>query len=146
MSWSDYLHDISYDPEHPASYSGPDKFYRIVKEEGKIKIGRRRIKQWLQDQDAYGLSRNVVRKFPRSKYVVNTVDSLWEMNLADLSNIKPHNDNYKYLLFVIDVFSRSLWIQSIKDKTAKNVISVLKIILSSGRKPTSIRSDKGSES
>ena len=123
MSWSDYLHDIWYDPEHIASYSGPDKLYRIVKEEGKFKIGRRRIKQWLQDQDAYGLSRNVFRKFPRNKYVVNTVDSLWEMDLADVSNIKSHNDNYKYLLFVMDVFSRFLWIQPIKDKTAKNVIS-----------------------
>ena len=67
------------------------------------------------------------------------------MTLSTTPHMKSNNDNYKYLLFVIDVFSRFLWIQPIKNKTAKNVISALKIILSSSRKPTSIRSDKGSE-
>jgi hypothetical protein len=78
----------------------------------------------MQDQNSYGLSRNLVRKFPRNRYVVNTIDSLWEM--ADVSKIRSHNQNFKYLLFVIDVVSRYLWIQPITDKT-------------------SIKSDKGSE-
>jgi hypothetical protein len=55
----------------------------------------------------------------RNRYVVNTIDSLWEM--ADVSNIRSHNQNYKYLLFVIDVFSRYLWIQPITEKTSKSV-------------------------
>jgi transposase InsO family protein len=66
------------------------------------------------------------------------------MDLADVSSIHSHNQNYKYLLFVIDVFSRYLWIQPIKDKTSKSVINALKIVLRS-RKPNSIKSDKGSE-
>jgi len=145
MTWSNYLHDIWNDVKHPASYSGPDKLYRIVKKEDTFKIGRTRIKQWLQNQDAYGLSRNIVRKFPRNRYVVNTLDSLWEIDLADLSNIMSYNDNFKYLLFVIDVFSRFLWIQPLMDKSTKIVISALMVVLSSNRKPRSIRSDKGSE-
>lgn len=48
-------------PKNPGSFTGPDKLYRLVKKEGKYKIGRMRIRQWLQDQDSYGLSRNVVR-------------------------------------------------------------------------------------
>ena len=142
--YRDYLKQIWYDPQNPASYVGADKLYRVVKEEGKFKIGRRKIRQWLQDQDSYGLSRNIVRKFPRNRYVVDTVDSLWEMDLADVSDLKAENDNYKYLLFVIDVFSRFLWIQPLKDKTANNVIKALGVILSE-RKPQSIKSDKGSE-
>ena len=46
--------------------------------------------------------------------------------MADVSKIRSHNQNFKYLLFVIDVVSRYLWIQPITDKT-------------------SIKSDKGSE-
>lgn len=145
MSWSNYLHKIWYDPEHIASFTGPDKLYRIVKEEGKYKIGRHKIKQWLQDQDSYGLSRNLNRHFPRTKYVVNTIDSLWEIDLADFSSLKSYNDNHKYLLVIIDVFSRSLWIQPIKERSVKSVIAALKIVFSKGRKPKSIRSDKGSE-
>jgi hypothetical protein len=105
------------------------KLHRLVKTEGKFKIGHKKIKQWLQDQNSHGLSRNLVRKFPRNRYVVNTIDSLWEM--ADVSNIRSHNQNYKYLLFVIDVFSRYLWIQPITDKTSKSVINALKIVFNS---------------
>ena len=85
-----------------------------------------------------------MRKFHRNRYVVDTIDSLWEMDLADVSDLKTDNDNYKYLLFVIDVSSCFLWIQPVKDKTAKNVIKALEIILAE-RKPRSIKSDKGSE-
>jgi IS30 family transposase len=88
------------------------------------------------------LSRNLVRKFPRTRYVVNIIDSLLEM--ADVSNIRSSNQNYKYLLFVIDVFSRYLWIQLITEKTSKSVINALKVVLRS-RKLNSIKSDKGSE-
>ena len=141
-NYQEYLKRIWYDHKHPASYAGPDKLHRLVKTEGKFKIGHTKIKQWLQDQNSHGLSRNLVRKFPRNRYAVNTIDSLWEM--ADVSNIRSHSQNYKYLLFVIDVFSRYLWIQPITEKTTKSVINALKIVLRS-RKLNSIKSDKGSE-
>ena len=141
-NYQEYLKRIWYDHKHPASYAGPDKLHRLVKTEGKFKIGHKKIKQWLQDQNSHGLSRNLVRKFPRNRYVVNTIDSLWEM--AYVSNIRSHSQNYKYLLFVIDVFSRYLWIQPITEKTSKSVINALKIVLRS-RKLNSIKSDKGSE-
>lgn len=143
-NYRDHLKTIWYDIRNPGSFTGPEKLYRLVKKEGKYKIGRTRIKQWLQDQDSYGLSRNVVRKFPRSRYVVNTIDSLWEMDLADFSAIQADNDGYKLLLVVIDVFSKFLWVQPLKDKRAHSVIKALKVILST-RKPRSIKSDKGSE-
>jgi hypothetical protein len=126
-NYQEYLKRIWYDHKHPASYAGPDELHRLVKTEGKFKIGHTKIKQWLQDQNSQGLSRNLVRKFPRNRYVVNTIDSLWEM--ADDSNIRSHNQNYKYFLFVIDVFSRYLWIQPITDITSKSVINALKIAL-----------------
>lgn len=66
-------------------------------------------------QDSYRPSRNIVRKFQRSIYVVNTVDYPWEMNLADVSNIIPSNDNYKFLFIVIDVFSKYRWVTPLKD-------------------------------
>ena len=104
LNYTDYLHNIWYDPKHPASFSGSDKLYRLVKQEGRFKIGRHRIKQWLQDQDSYSLSRNVIRKFRRNRYVVDTIDSLWEMDLADVGNIQSQNNGNRFLLVVIDVF------------------------------------------
>ena len=145
LNYEDYLRKIWHDPKHAAAFTGSDKLYKIVKQEGKIKIGRHKIKQWLQDQDSYSLSRNIVHRFRRSRYVVDTIDSLWEMDLAQLDNIQSFNSGFKFLLFVIDCFSKFLWIQPIKDKTHTSVLYALKNVLSGTRKPTSIRSDLGKE-
>lgn len=141
--YEDYLSKLWYDPKR--GYSGPQKLYQIVKKEGKFKIGRGKIKQWLQNQDPYSVSRNTVYRFPRSRYVVDTIDSLWEMDLADVGNIHKHNNGYKFLLVVIDVFSKYLWVEALKDKTHTSVLKSLKKILSGPRSPVSIRSDLGKE-
>jgi hypothetical protein len=91
-NYQEYLKRIWYHHKHTASYTGPDKLHRLVKTEGKFKIGHKQIKQWLQDQNSHGLSRNLVRKFPRNRYVVNTIDSLLEM--ADVSNIRLQDRQY----------------------------------------------------
>ena len=139
----DYLHSLWYDPKR--GFSGPQKLYQIVKKEGKFKIGRQKIKQWLQNQDAYSVTRNTVYKFPRSRYVVDTIDSLWEMDLADVGNIRAHNNDHKFLLVVIDVFSKYLWVEPLKDKSHTSVLKGLKRILSGPRSPVNLRSDLGRE-
>jgi hypothetical protein len=66
-NYQEYLKRIWYDHKHPASYAGPDKLHRLVKTEGKFKIGHKKIKQWLQDQNSHGLSRNLMRKIPQEQ-------------------------------------------------------------------------------
>ncbi|CAC5359402.1 unnamed protein product [Mytilus coruscus] len=64
LNYEDYLHKIWHDPKHAATFTGSDISYNIVKQEGKIKIGRLKIKQWLQDQDSYSLSRSITYNHP----------------------------------------------------------------------------------
>ena len=45
------------------------------------------------------------------------------------------NDGYKYLLVVIDIFSRYGWVQPLKDKSSNEVIKAFDKILTEGRKP-----------
>ena len=59
MSEEDYLRNVYFDPSHPASFSGPDKLHRIVKHEGMFKVEKKKLKQWLQDQDEYSMFRDV---------------------------------------------------------------------------------------
>lgn len=143
--WKTYLKEIYFDPKHPAAFSGPTKLYEVVKKEGQHKIGLHRIKQWLQDQDAYSLQRAAVYKFKRNRMVVNGIDALWETDLADVSNLATENDGIKYLMIVICVFSRYLWVVTLKDKKHNSVIEGFKHVFSQGRIPTAIRADKGSE-
>ena len=142
--WYEHLQAIYFNPKHPGSFAGPDKLKKILSDEG-YSVGRHRIKKWLQNQDAYSLQRNVNTKFKRPRVVTTGIDDLWDMDLADVSNLKSYNDNILYFLIVIDVFSRYLWLVPLKNKQHNGIIEALRGIFSKGRKPYRIRSDKGSE-
>lgn len=144
-NYEDYLRQLYYNPGNQGALSGPEKLYQAVKEDGKYKISRAKIKQFLNNEDAYSLLKPTRQTFPRSRVVVNTIDSMWDADLADVSNISNHNDGYKFLLVLIDIFSRYLFILPLKSKQHQNIINGLRIIFQKGRKPNTLRTDKGSE-
>lgn len=143
--WKDYLESIYYEPGHPASYSGPTKLYQWVKSNGKYKIGQNRIREWLQVQDTYSLTRGARRKFRRNRVIVKGVDSQWDSDLMDMQNVSKENDGVRYILVMIDIFSRKLWCQPLKDKTGKSVVKAMTAIFAEGRQPLTMRSDRGRE-
>lgn len=105
-----------------------------------------KIKKFLQNQDAYSLQKKVRRKgFKRRRVVVQGLDYQWEADLADVQNLSEHNDGIKFLLVIVDVFSRFLWIRPLKDRKGKSVIEAFKDVLVGPRRPRTIRTDKGSE-
>lgn len=53
---------------------------------------------------------------------------MWDGDLADVSNIASHNDGYKFLLVLIDIFSRYLLIIPLKAKHHQNIVDGLKSI------------------
>ena len=55
------------------------------------------------------------------------------------------NDGVNYLLVVIDVFSKFLWVRSMKNKNAQSLVQTFDSILSEKRKPEKLRTDKGTE-
>ena len=65
------------------------------------------------------------------------------MELADLSSLSKY-DKYKYLLNVIDIFSRYASSVNPKHKTGKSITSGLKFLYKN-RKRITIQSDKGTE-
>lgn len=143
--YTDYLRKLYYTPGNPGAFAGPEKLYQAVKQDGKYKIGRMRIRQFLNNEDPYSLLKPIRRSFPRSKVIVNTLDSMWDGDLADVSNISSENDGYKFLLVLIDIFSRFLFIVPLKNKQHQNVTDGLQSVFHSGRKPETLRTDKGSE-
>jgi len=86
------------------------------------------IKAWLETQDAYTLHRPLRKRFPRNPYTVNNIDDVWEVDILDLTSLKKYNNNYRYLLQVIDVFSRYLHSVPLRTKTGKVVAAALECI------------------
>ena len=140
-SWEKYLQDIYLDPSHPASFSNPRTLYKAVKTEGKHKISHSQIKKWIQKQESYSRNKSVKRKFQRGRVIVAGIDDQFDADLASLVYYADDNDGYKYLLVVIDIFSRYSWVEPLKDKTALQIVNAFDKILSGGRIPKRLRTD-----
>ena len=62
----------------------------------------------------------------RNPYRVTNIDDTREIDLADLSSRSKY-DKYKYVLNVIDIFSRYVWSVPLKDKTGTSITTALKL-------------------
>jgi len=81
---------------------------------------------------------------------VNNVMDVWECDLADDKALGRFNDNYKYILSVIDVFSKFLHLVPLRSKTGTAVVSAFTSIFKDSssrrrRRPVWVRTDKGKE-
>ena len=59
--------------------------------------------------------------------------------------ISKYNKGIRYLLCVIDLFSRYAWVIPLKNKKGESIEGFEKILNDSNRKPNKIRVDHGSE-
>ena len=143
--YKDYLTKIYTDIGKPGAFAGPNKLYEIVRKEGKFKIGRAKIRRFLNNLDTYSLYKPIRKTFSRSRVIVDTINSMWDGDLADMSSISKYNDGYKFLFVLIDVFSRYLFIAPLKDKKHQSILHALRTIFTRGRKPKILRTDKGVE-
>ena len=69
------------------------------------------------------------------------------MYMADLIDMQKYgdwNDGYKYVLLVIDTFSKYVWLRPLKRKTGEEVADAFADIFNtSGRTPAKLVTDKG---
>jgi len=75
---------------------------------------------------------------------VNGIDKIWAADLVEMRAFSESNHRVRYLLTVIDVFSKYGWILPLKDKTGKSVADAFKqIFQKSKRKPEKLWTGKG---
>ena len=91
------------------------------------------------------LHKPVKRNFPKRRVLSNGIDEIWAADLVEMGKFSKWNKGMKYLLMVIDVFSKFGWIEPLKDKRGESVSEAFKNILSSGRHPRFLWTDRGSE-
>lgn len=112
----------------------------------KGKVPTKHIINWLQKKDSYTLHKSLKRKFQRRQYIVSGIGALWQADLADLSQLSKYNDGYKFILFVIDCFSRKAYATPLKTKGGMEVSSGLKkLITKNAESPSKLMTDKGTE-
>ena len=104
-----------------------------------------KIKEWLETQDTYTKHKPIVRKFKRRKVITGGVNHQWQADLVELQEFAKVNDGYRYLLTVIDIFSKYAWAIPIKNKTGNEVTKAFEKIFNINGGPLAIQSDKGVE-
>ena len=53
--------------------------------------------------------------------ISNGIDKIWAADLVEMQTFSKWNKGVKYLLMVIDVFSKYAWIKPLKDKKTETV-------------------------
>lgn len=92
------------------------------------------------------LHRPVRRKYPRRSVRAPSKDAIWSMDLVDMIEWADQNDGEKYMLNVVDVFTRFAWSRPMKTKNATDTFAAfISIVDETKRKPKKIWVDRGSE-
>ena len=87
------------------------------------------------------------RYYATNKTDVYHIDDTWSLDILDLKDYGPKNNRgYRYVLVVIDNFSKYGWTVPVKNKNAQTIKdSFENILITSKRKPGLIESDRGKE-
>ena len=99
--------------------------------------------QWTNEL-ADELHKPIRHKFQKRKVVAKAVDDIWTADLVEMIPLAKFNKGFRYLLMVIDVFSKYGWIIPLKTKTGADVTHAFKELFEE-RVPTRIWVDKGRE-
>ncbi|XP_066965644.1 uncharacterized protein [Macrobrachium rosenbergii] len=116
--------------KYPSSFSGVNTLARDVRQVEK-NITRDDVKDFLQSQPSYTLHKGTLKKFPRRKVLSPKPRVIVSSDLADMSKLAPYNGGYKYLLIVIDQFSRYLQVVPLKKKDGNTMQRSLKKVFES---------------
>lgn len=136
------INNIYYDVSHPAGYSSLNKLSETMKHT----MSREDTKKWLESQDTYTLHKPVHRRFPRNKYILSNFNELWQADLSDMRSYSEYNDGYKYILCVIDVFSKYAFARPLHKKKSTDIKECFASIFSEAKAtPRHLQSDKGTE-
>ena len=85
-----------------------------------------------RNQPANLLHKPVRRRFDKRSVFVKQVDDIWAADLVDMSPFFKSNKGYKYLLTVIDVYSKYGWIVPLKTNTGKEVAQAFRKLFRNG--------------
>ena len=139
------LEQVYTDPGQPGSYGGVAKLKRGAEVLSGEKVSEGDVKRWLRKKETYTRFRPVNRKFKRNPIIAPHIDAQWQGDLADMRELQKHNAGVNYLLVIIDVVSKYVWVKVLKRKTEGAVLDAMKEVLSEGRKPLKFQTDDGTE-
>ena len=129
-----------FDPLHQSSFGGVEKLAKTSK------IHPNKVAKWLHQQWTYALHKPVRKSFPTRKYVTRGLHEQWQADLVEMQHFSRENAGHRYLLTVIDIFSRYAYARPLKSKSGPDVALALESIFKeNGVTPRLLQTDQGLE-
>jgi transposase InsO family protein len=93
------------------------------------------------------LHKPVRKHFERRKIITKGINELWAADLLIMTTVSTKiNKGYKYMLNVMDTFTKFAWIEPLKKKNGKSVSEAFtKILEKSKQSPKILHTDAGKE-
>ena len=92
-------------------------------------------------------SRPPNKNYETNKTIIKSIDDTWSSDLLDMNDYNPKNNRgYRYILVVVDNFSKFGWTIPLKNKYAQSITDAFsQIIKTSKRQPNLLETDDGKE-
>ena len=92
-------------------------------------------------------SKPTKKNFPTNKTIIKSIDDTWSSDLLDMNDYGiKNNKSYRYILVVIDNFSKLGWTIPLKNKFVQSITDAFsQVVKTSGRKPHLLETDDGKE-
>ena len=115
------LSKIYHDPKNPGLLGGVKPIFRLARQLHVPGATQKTVQNYLRSEQAYTLHKPARRRFTRNHIYVAKIDAQWQTDLADMHGISRQNGVMRYLLTVIDVFSKLAWAVPVHSKDAEAI-------------------------
>nr|XP_022908059.1 uncharacterized protein LOC111419480 [Onthophagus taurus] len=83
--------------------------------------------------------------FKRRHVLTKGINDLYQADLVEMIPYARQNSGYRYILVVIDVFSKYAWAVPVKTTSGKDVTKAMKSSLKDANVPKNLQTDQGKE-
>ena len=106
-----------------------------------------KIQAYLKSNVVHSTHRRIVKKiFPRRKIISRFPFDFFMADLIEYPQLKHQNGNYKYILVIIDCFTRKVWAVPMKEKSARWTADAFESVFKHfDQPPVHIITDRGLE-
>ena len=114
------MDDIYTDPSHPAAFGGVNALARSSKQ------NKSKVEKFLHANNTYQKFFRNKFKFERAKIISPSIGHTFQSDLFDMKNFWHANGGHRYIVVLVDCFSRLVKARPVKHKTAPQVASALR--------------------
>ena len=139
------MDEVYNNPEATGSFSSVDRLHQAYRDV-RPSTRRKDVQNYLQTSPTYTIYMQKPGRFSRRMFRAGRPGAILCADVAYMTGLSEDNDNIRFLLVVMDLFSKFLWVRTLTSLKSQNVIDKFESIFNdSVYQTTKICTDEGIE-